>query len=207
VIRFNRDTRSLEGPRSPIGLACAIGLPVLRDISMSNANHGDWDLDNQDMLVLKTAGTSREPLVWTSKIYWPPAMSNIKSLEFKEFYLEPEFLLNVLKTCRSLRHLIFRKCCTCTAGSSVDIELAALVGSLNMHRHSLETPILDCDYGKWLVYSPSLHYPIHLSLIYILNMPFEDREGQCVALPRKIENSAAKSSNNLQTIRRYLCDK
>jgi hypothetical protein len=167
AIRTTYVSAHIDPGFGPMGFACAMGLPTLREISVSMAWGNKLNDQHQDMLV-STIGTRKKGKNWTSKIHWPTAVSNVETLEFDDSTLDSEFLRNILTSCKSLQHFTY-KWSLDLEGKETDVGFSGLVQSLSTQKHSLETLVLDSANVDWFgryVYSPkSSLLPNRLSLL------------------------------------------
>lgn len=140
----------LEAPGySPVGLACALGLPTLRYASLYFAWCGDMSRVYRDLLQSR-AGIGMTGGSCTSKIDWPTAVSDVETLHFEESIVDSEYLRNVLTACKSLRHFTLRWPMEVEVeGSGADVGYSGLLESLSTQKHSLETLILDSADVDW----------------------------------------------------------
>ncbi|TLD36263.1 f-box domain cyclin-like protein [Venturia nashicola] len=108
---------------NPNGLACALGLPTLRYVSLYLAR---------------------------SQIDWPIAESNIETLHFEESAVDSEYLRNILTACKSLRHFSLTWPMELEIGiSGAEAGYSGLLENLSTQKHSLETLTLDSADVDW----------------------------------------------------------
>ncbi|QDS69475.1 hypothetical protein FKW77_006366 [Venturia effusa] len=138
---------------SPYGLACALGLPTLRFVSVYYAWSGATDSEDSAFL-LSRAGIGMRGGSCRSKIDWPTAVSSLETLIFEDSILDSEYLRNALAACKSLRHFTLKWPMEMEVDcSGAEVGYSGLLESLKIQKHSLETLVLnsaDVDwFGRW----------------------------------------------------------